>query len=43
MILVHTLNTKNKLKERNGYIMLTLGKLHGIRADLVVTGEDWQG
>lgn len=43
MILVQILNMKNKLKERNGYVMLTLGKVHGIRADLVIIGEDWQG
>ena len=32
----------NKLKDRNGYVRLTLDKELGIRADLVRTNENWQ-
>ena len=39
---VQALETIRKLKETNGYVRLTLDKLHGIRADLVRTDDDWQ-
>ena len=40
MISVQALDTINKLKERNGYVRLTLNELPG--ADLVRIGEDWE-
>ena len=39
---VQALEAMGKLKEINGYVRLTLDKLHGIRADLVRTDDDWQ-
>ena len=34
---VQALDTMGKIKEMNGYVKVTLDKLHGIRADLVMT------
>ena len=39
---VQAQETIGKLKEINGYVILTLEKLQGIRADLVRTDDDWQ-
>ena len=39
---VQTLDTRNKLRDIKGYTRLTLGKLPGIRADLVKLDDEWQ-
>ena len=39
---MQALETIRKLKEIKGSVRLTLYKLQGIRADLVMTDDDWQ-
>ena len=39
---MQALETIGKLKEINGSVRLILYKLQGIRADLVMTDDDWQ-
>ena len=39
---VQTPETTQKVKEISGYARLTLDMLHRIRADLVMTDDDWQ-
>ena len=40
VISVQALNTMSKLRNIKGYVLLTLKKLPGIRADLVELDED---
>ena len=42
VISAQAIEAMNKLKEINGYVRLTLGKLSGIRADLVRLDDNWQ-
>ena len=40
---VQALDTMGKIKEMNGYVRVTLDKLQGIRAELVINDDNWQG
>ena len=39
---VQALDTMGKIKEMNGYVRVTLDKLQGIRAELVINDGNWQ-
>ena len=39
---VQALETLGKLKEVNGYVLMSIDKLPGLRGDLVRTDENWQ-